>query len=129
MPVRAMPKQWNMRGRKQWLSLQLSSRIYRYFIFIKTKNNYLRAIVYAGSVCEWDISVCNETGTERCLNGGACVEGPGERFWCICAPGWGGAICEEPLDPCLILQPCLHGGLCLPRDTDFICACPFGEKL
>ncbi|XP_059484239.1 protein eyes shut-like, partial [Neocloeon triangulifer] len=81
---------------------------------------------YTGSVCEWDISVCNETGTERCLNGGACVEGPGERFWCICAPGWGGAICEEALDPCLILQPCMHGGLCLPRGSEFICACPFG---
>lgn len=88
----------------------------------------IELLLFAGSVCEWDVSVCNATGSERCFHGGACMEGPGDQFWCICTPGWGGTLCEEPLDPCLLFQPCQHGGLCLPRNDDFICACPFGKS-
>lgn len=42
---------------------------------------------YSGVYCELDIAVCNNTGEERCANGGTCIEGPGFAFYCKCKPG------------------------------------------
>ncbi|PSN38460.1 hypothetical protein C0J52_15614 [Blattella germanica] len=80
---------------------------------------------YSGMFCETDVAVCNSTGESRCLNGGICVEGPGDTFTCSCLEGWTGEICEDAIDECAS-SPCLNGGMCVDRHADYACACPFG---
>jgi hypothetical protein len=46
-----------------------------------------------GERCEIDINVCNnetlirENLSELCFNGGTCVEGPGDKYYCVCPLG------------------------------------------
>jgi hypothetical protein len=40
-----------------------------------------------GLFCEIDVAVCNSTGESRCMNGGICIEGPGESYTCSCLAG------------------------------------------
>jgi len=40
-----------------------------------------------GLFCEIDEAVCNVTDESRCMNGGICIEGPGESFTCSCLAG------------------------------------------
>jgi hypothetical protein len=48
---------------------------------------YLKIITSVpGSNCEIDISVCNTT-EKKCNNGGQCIEGLGEAFFCYCPVG------------------------------------------
>ncbi|XP_060517827.1 protein eyes shut [Cylas formicarius] len=80
---------------------------------------------YSGTHCEIDIAVCNATGETRCLNGGMCIEGPGDTFDCKCQPGWGGIFCDHELDECMS-APCQNGGVCIDLHAEYSCACLFG---
>jgi len=96
--------------------------------------------------CETDITVCNST-EKKCFNGGQCIEGLGEAFFCYCPIGilknnfdffhniqvwllsfigWQGETCEDDVDECLE-SPCENGGMCMNLEGDFVCTCPFGR--
>nr|CAD7415167.1 unnamed protein product [Timema poppensis] len=80
---------------------------------------------YQGVLCEVDIAVCNMTGVSLCINGGVCIEGPGDTFSCACLQGWTGQICETAVDEC-VSSPCQNGGVCVDLFAGYSCACPFG---
>ena len=46
----------------------------------------LKLYLSSGPNCEIDITVCNTT-EKRCSNGGQCIEGLGEAFFCYCPVG------------------------------------------
>jgi len=56
-------------------------------------NNILYSYSYSGKHCEIDVNVCTNNNSMQmfrptlCLNGGTCVEGPGDRYFCACVPG------------------------------------------
>ncbi|CAN7998902.1 unnamed protein product [Ixodes hexagonus] len=75
------------------------------------------------SLCEIDVSVCNDTAT--CYNGGTCVEGPGDSFLCRCAPGFVGEFCQSDVNECPS-RPCHNGGRCQDHPGGFFCSCEFG---
>jgi hypothetical protein len=52
-----------------------------------TENLHLASILLLGVFCEIDVAVCNTTGESRCMNGGICIEGPGESYTCSCQAG------------------------------------------
>ena len=52
-----------------------------------TENLHLASILLLGEFCETDVAVCNTTGESRCMNGGICIEGPGESYTCSCLAG------------------------------------------
>ena len=53
-----------------------------------------------------------EDGGVRCANGGECVDGLGDSYTCICAPGWTGDTCQQNIDECQE-NPCLNDGHCM----------------
>lgn len=65
--------------------------------------------------------------TERCENGGECLEGPGLSFSCQCSPGWEGVRCQQDIDECAS-APCQNGGVCVDKLAGYACACITGEN-
>ena len=63
-----------------------------------------------------------------CINGGLCVEGDTDSYYCDCPLGYTGASCESEL--CAILNPCQNGGQCyaVAGEAELMCNCtlPFG---
>ncbi|XP_078398957.1 uncharacterized protein LOC144681100 [Cetorhinus maximus] len=82
---------------------------------------------YDGVNCQADLDVCedNALNFNRCLNEGACVDGPGTNFSCRCLPGFSGQFCEEEIDECRS-GPCLNYGLCLDYVNGYSCTCAQG---
>jgi hypothetical protein len=62
-------------------------RIKMSLVLIGTENLHLASILLLGVFCEIDVAVCNTTGESRCMNGGICIEGPGESYTCSCQAG------------------------------------------
>jgi len=63
------------------------TRIKVSLVLTGTENLHLASILLLGVFCEIDVAVCNATGESRCMNGGICVEGPGESYTCSCLAG------------------------------------------
>ncbi|XP_038656647.1 protein eyes shut homolog isoform X3 [Scyliorhinus canicula] len=82
---------------------------------------------YAGENCQADLDVCKDDtlNFSRCLNDGACVDGPGTDFSCRCLPGFSGQFCEEEIDECRS-GPCCNYGLCLDYVNGYLCTCTRG---
>uniref|UniRef100_A0A1B0DCG4 EGF-like domain-containing protein n=1 Tax=Phlebotomus papatasi TaxID=29031 RepID=A0A1B0DCG4_PHLPP len=80
---------------------------------------------FLGGHCEIDVAVCESAdgnATERCENGGECLEGPGLSFSCQCSPGWEGVRCQQDIDECAS-APCQNGGVCVDKLAGYACAC------
>ena len=63
-----------------------------------------------------------------CTNGGICHDLSNSSV-CECLPGWGGRLCNVPLDRCAT-NPCLFGGTCISygvHNESFACLCPSGR--
>ena len=46
---------------------------------------------------------------------------------CTCPPGFGGALCDEPLAVCDDITACdNNGGVCVSDDNGWHCSCPVG---
>lgn len=95
--------------------------------------SFLISSRYSGSNCEIDVDACSfdlfgnlSAISDRCYNGGTCKDGPGDRYFCVCPPGFSGAKCETFLNPCRS-SPCLNDGLCQPDGHRFKCICPYGK--
>ena len=72
---------------------------------------------YYGQRCEGNVCVPNP-----CANGGTCVV-QGSGHTCICAPGWTGTNCVNPIGPCTP-SPCMNGGTCVDNgDGSSSCDC------
>ncbi|GAB0086236.1 Protein eyes shut [Sergentomyia squamirostris] len=83
---------------------------------------------FLGTHCEVDQTVCESDGgnaTERCENGGECIEGTGLSFSCQCSPGWEGDLCEKDINECAS-SPCQNGGVCVDKLAGYACACVTG---
>ncbi|KAF6774711.1 hypothetical protein AHF37_05419 [Paragonimus kellicotti] len=87
---------------------------------------------FQGKLCDLDVDECasnvqSEGGLSVCLNGAQCVNTHGSYF-CRCPPGFEGARCEHPVDPCSYTgnPVCLNGGKCLSHGTSTQCFCPKG---
>lgn len=84
------------------------------------KNTHVQSIL---SLIHYSINRIE--GTNKCHNGGQCVEGKGLDFTCICAPGWEGRFCSNNIDECKS-SPCQNGGACLDKVASFACVCAMG---
>jgi hypothetical protein len=55
--------------------------------YLKIMLLFMGTYLLLGLFCEIDEAVCNVTDESRCMNGGICIEGPGESFTCSCLAG------------------------------------------
>lgn len=67
-----------------------------------------------------------------CKNSGTCVISPNKRGYdCKCNSGYKGSWCEERrINPCVPVNPCRFGGICLQNDYEadgFKCECSIGR--
>ena len=63
---------------------------------------------------------------EPCKNGGVCAQGQDpDDFSCTCPEEWTGDTCEDPVDPCELLD-CTNGGTCEKLGDTATCDCPIG---
>lgn len=79
-----------------------------------------------GKTCTERITQCYNG---QCANGGSCaptIIGGEATSICICANGWGGAFCTEPIADQCLGQPCHNGGTCDSGPGWFRCACAQG---
>ncbi|XP_056651600.1 basement membrane-specific heparan sulfate proteoglycan core protein isoform X2 [Monodelphis domestica] len=67
----------------------------------------------------YDSSPCER---QPCQNGATCMPGGEYDFQCLCRAGFKGDRCEHAENPCLLPEPCLHGGTCQGAR----CLCPPG---
>ncbi|XP_044524651.1 basement membrane-specific heparan sulfate proteoglycan core protein [Gracilinanus agilis] len=67
----------------------------------------------------YDSSPCER---QPCQNGATCMPGGEYDFQCLCRDGFKGDRCEHAENPCLLPEPCLHGGTCQGAR----CLCPPG---
>ena len=74
-----------------------------------------------GERCEIERS--NSCDRNPCQNGGTCRESNLGDFFCLCRPGFQGAVCQTALDPCQP-NPCQNGGECLSKKPNYQCKCP-----
>ena len=70
---------------------------------------------------------------DKCHPYPGCKHGTCRRPWeCNCLPGWGGFLCDEPLDFCeKNPKTCENGGKCmsmLKEEGEFRCECPTGYR-
>ena len=57
----------------------------------------------------------------KCLNGGNCSELNSTHAECQCKTGFYGPNCEEDINECLTIQPCLNNGICTNKPGNFEC--------
>uniref|UniRef100_A0A4X2M3Z2 Basement membrane-specific heparan sulfate proteoglycan core protein n=1 Tax=Vombatus ursinus TaxID=29139 RepID=A0A4X2M3Z2_VOMUR len=67
----------------------------------------------------YDSSPCER---QPCQNGATCMPAGEYEFQCLCRDGFKGDHCEHAENPCLLPEPCLHGGTCQGAR----CLCPPG---
>ncbi|XP_072465307.1 basement membrane-specific heparan sulfate proteoglycan core protein isoform X4 [Notamacropus eugenii] len=67
----------------------------------------------------YDNSPCER---QPCQNGATCMPAGEYEFQCLCLDGFKGDHCEHAENPCLLPEPCLHGGTCQGAR----CLCPPG---
>ncbi|XP_059483045.1 protein crumbs isoform X2 [Neocloeon triangulifer] len=76
---------------------------------------------YSGAECEVRVSPCPP---DTCLNGGTCEEHPTAGFKCRCDhTGYEGERCEQNVDECDHIKPCLNGGTCFDTYGGYVCHC------
>uniref|UniRef100_F6SBC5 Eyes shut homolog n=1 Tax=Callithrix jacchus TaxID=9483 RepID=F6SBC5_CALJA len=82
---------------------------------------------YTGAYCEERIDNCakRELNSTLCLNGGICVDGPGDTFECRCLPGFSGQFCDININECSS-SPCLNGANCEDHINGYVCKCQPG---
>ena len=56
-------------------------------------------------MCQENINECAEN---PCQNGATCIDGIG-NYTCSCLQGFTGRHCEDDIDECTILRPCVYG--------------------
>lgn len=67
----------------------------------------------------------NDCASDPCVNGGACVEFPGQgMFNCSCPLGYTGARCETNVNDCAD-NPCQNGN-CTDGINSYMCQCDIG---
>ena len=76
---------------------------------------------FRGANCELPETTC---ASDRCLNGGVCVEDNG-GVSCDCAAGWEGDSCQINHDDCTP-NPCANDGVCADGINSFSCTCSNG---
>ncbi|KAK0424454.1 hypothetical protein QR680_008672 [Steinernema hermaphroditum] len=62
--------------------------------------------------------VCTVCMENKCLNNGTCIPTlGGHGFSCMCPYGYEGNLCQNEI-PCVLSNPCNHGGECRPDPVD-----------
>jgi Notch-like protein len=51
------------------------------------------------------------------------------KYHCQCRPGFTGTLCENKINECAPVSPCLNGGVCTELVNNFKCTCPAGKIL
>ena len=83
------------------------------------------SIGYAGTLCDMDVSVCQEEAP--CTNGGTCTDGVGALYNCSCAIGYTGVNCTTDVSVCDTEAPCSNGGTCSDGPgLAYNCSCALG---
>ncbi|XP_045203022.2 neurogenic locus protein delta-like [Mercenaria mercenaria] len=73
---------------------------------------------WTGDLCDIDLNYC--TKTQPCMHGGTCIRDLMGNYTCLCAPGFGGRNCMNPL---CYDGYCKHDGTCLTRGGVRECHC------
>ena len=66
----------------------------------------------------------DDCGALPCLHSGTC-EDQVDGFFCLCADGYQGALCDVNTDDCAE-NPCLNGGTCADAVNGYNCTCVAG---
>ncbi|XP_070578366.1 neurogenic locus notch homolog protein 1-like isoform X4 [Ptychodera flava] len=64
-----------------------------------------------------------------CFYGATCVDNTGGGYTCLCADGYTGTRCGEPVDAqgiCVTNNPCQNGGQCYGFGDNYACVCQGG---
>ncbi|MEJ1271066.1 hypothetical protein NN561_001898 [Cricetulus griseus] len=64
--------------------------------------------------------------SDLCQNGGRCID-RGSSYFCHCAPGFQGRLCQDSENPCES-KPCQHGATCVAQPNGYVCQCAPGYE-
>lgn len=83
---------------------------------------------YDGRWCNQTTSSISSCSSLPCLNDGSrCLDVYPDTYRCLCAVGWTGVNCEQPVARPCSSSPCRHNGTCFDGIGDsFTCQCPSG---
>ncbi|XP_072029649.1 uncharacterized protein [Amphiura filiformis] len=65
-----------------------------------------------------------DCASDPCYNGATCEDIAG-TFFCLCAPGYQGLLCDQETNECMP-NPCKNGGICTDGLNSFTCQCASG---
>uniref|UniRef100_A0A8R1TU78 Uncharacterized protein n=1 Tax=Onchocerca volvulus TaxID=6282 RepID=A0A8R1TU78_ONCVO len=84
---------------------------------------------WTGKYCAELIDLCIDS---QCISGSTCITRPGVNgdisYVCICPPNKAGIFCNESVDYCKPVNPCLNKGICQRRDYGYTCHCKPGYR-
>ncbi|KAL3981791.1 EGF-like domain family protein [Acanthocheilonema viteae] len=84
---------------------------------------------WTGKYCTKLIDLCIHS---QCFSGSTCITRPKVNgdigYVCICPLNKAGTFCNESIDYCKPVNPCLHDGICQRKDDGYMCHCKPGYR-